>query len=171
MRRTLLLSAYYFPVKVLTWQAAMTMLSLGKVEVLVAYDEEIPTPSRTFKLPAVLRLIRQRGSGKRAVRYSKHNVFRRDKFTCQYCGEKKRVKELTRDHMFPSSRGGLTNWENTLAACRLCNMKKRDKTCDEAGMFPLNIPRRPTSLDVTTPLIDKDSAPEEWSDYLGSVPA
>lgn len=171
MRRTLLLSAYYFPIKVLPWQAAMTLLTLGKVEVVAAYDEEIRSPSRSFKLPAVLRLIRQRGSGKRAVRYSKQNVFRRDKFTCQYCGEKKRVKELTRDHMFPSSKGGLTNWENTLTACRPCNMHKRDKTCDEAGMFPLNRPCRPSYLPLSPPLIDKDTAPEEWFDYLGSIPA
>jgi 5-methylcytosine-specific restriction endonuclease McrA len=66
------------------------------------------------------------------VPFTKKNVFERDSYTCQYCGA---TKELTIDHMMPASRGGKNSFENCVAACRTCNLKKGNKTPREANMF------------------------------------
>jgi hypothetical protein len=70
-------------------------------------------------------------------------LFKRDNFRCMYCGEKFGHKALTRDHIFPQSRGGLDTWENLVAACKACNQAKADRTPEEAGMALLAIPFRP----------------------------
>ena len=77
--------------------------------------------------------------------FTRFNVFLRDRFTCQYCGER---DELTFDHVVPRSKGGLTTWENVVAACSPCNLRKGDKLCREADMHPLLAPYAPTINDL-----------------------
>jgi len=83
-KRTLVLTPWYFPHKVVSWQTAVTMMYLGKVDVLVSYSEEIRSPSTTIKTPAVLRLKKKVITIKRGVRFSRLNVYTRDNFTCMY---------------------------------------------------------------------------------------
>lgn len=80
------------------------------------------------------------------VRFSRHNVFVRDNWTCQYCGRQLPRRMLNLDHVLPRSKGGKTGWENVVACCLPCNMKKGDKLPNEAGMRLLQIPSQPRWL-------------------------
>lgn len=166
MEKTLLLNNWYFPIKILRWQDAAKMKYEGTIDVVAEYDEEIRSPSVIWKMPAVIRLRRQTRGSKLGVKFSRINVYTRDHFCCQYCGNRFCFDELTYDHVVPKSAGGKTNWNNVVAACKECNSKKDDKTCDEAGMWPLNPPIRPKSLPMTAPLVNIETAPPEWIPYL-----
>ena len=87
--------------------------------------------------------------------------FLRDRFTCQYCGER---EELTFDHVIPRSKGGQTTWENVVAACSPCNLRKRDRLPHEAGMPLQKTPRAPHP-DVYLTLGTR-SIPRSWHPYL-----
>ncbi len=97
---------------------------------------------------------------------SRFNVYARDGFRCQYCGQRSALRELTYDHVVPRCRGGRTVWDNIVTACRPCNNKKGRKTCDEAGMFPLREPIKPRTLPTVSPVIDVERALAEWHDFL-----
>ena len=72
-------------------------------------------------------------------------LFRRDDHRCLYCGHQYSRRELTRDHVLPTSRGGSNRWENVVAACRRCNWQKDNRTPEEAGMPLLAVPFRPNT--------------------------
>jgi len=162
--KTLLLTSWYFPHRVLRWQDAITMMYLGKADVVVSYDEKVSSPSTTLQMPAVLRLRRKLGKVKRGVRFSRVNVFTRDNYTCQYCNNRFPASKLSYDHVTPRANGGRTIWENIVTACKKCNAEKADRTCDESGMWPIKPPKRPKALPMTAPLIHQ--APEEWAAFL-----
>lgn len=168
--RTLVLTPWYFPHKVIRWEDAITLCYLGKVDVVVSYDDEIRSPSTTLRMPAVVRLKRRIASTKRGVKFSRLNVYVRDDFTCAYCHRKLPMSALTYDHVLPRSRGGRTEWENIVTACVACNAKKANKTPDESGMFPKTAPYRPASLPLQPPLIDPETAPIEWRDFTAALP-
>jgi 5-methylcytosine-specific restriction endonuclease McrA len=91
---------------------------------------------------------------------SRRALFARDEHRCQYCGA---VADSI-DHIVPKSRGGAHSWENVAAACRPCNLAKRDRTPDEAGMRlarPARAPRELTWVSVAVPRV-----PEAWKPYL-----
>lgn len=83
------------------------------------------------------------GVGDQTVTFSRLNLYRRDRFTCQYCGGRPGSKELTIDHVLPRSRGGHLSWENCVLACVACNKKKGSRTPEEAGMKLRGVPARP----------------------------
>jgi 5-methylcytosine-specific restriction endonuclease McrA len=95
------------------------------------------------------------------VPLNRRNVLRRDRYTCQYCG--RQGGDLTVDHVLPKSRGGKSTWENLVAACRACNLKKGDRTPEEAGMRLLKPPRPPR---LPLFLSDLKEIPEAWRPYL-----
>jgi 5-methylcytosine-specific restriction endonuclease McrA len=164
--RTLLLTAWYFPYKVIRWEDAVCMIYVGKADSLVDYAERVSSPSTSMQMPAVIRLRRSSIKVKRGVKFSRINVFTRDKFRCQYCGAKKPMALLTFDHVIPRCCGGRTEWTNIVTACRPCNGRKADRTPDESGMFPSSEPTQPKSLPLTGPAIDIERAPQEWRDFL-----
>jgi len=164
--RTLLLTAWYFPLRVLRWQDAVKMIYEGTVDVLAEYDEELRSPSVTWNMPAVVRLRRNVGRYKKGVKFSRMNVYQRDRFTCQYCGIKFPWGELTYDHLVPRARGGRTHFLNIVTACKPCNARKGHLTCDEAGMFPQNAPTQPASLPLVSPVWHRGAIPEEWESFL-----
>lgn len=164
--RTLLLNSWYMPSKILRWEDAIKMKYEGTVDVLAEYDETVSSPSVTWHIPAVVRTRTKRGRMKTGVRFSKINVLTRDNYTCLYCGKRFPMKQLTKDHVVPRSAGGRTTWENIVTACKSCNSRKDDKTCDEAGMWPIKPPHRPATLPLTGPLINRDEAPAEWLPFL-----
>ncbi len=163
--KTLLLNANYQPIRVIPWDRAVKMRYEGTADVVVEYADEISSPSVTWRIPAVIR-ERRRVRVKHVVRFSRQNVFLRDGYRCQYCGERFPASGLTYDHVVPRSHGGKTNWENIVAACHQCNTWKGNRECDEVGMFPRTRPVRPKSLPAVMPEIDRHTAPEEWLAYL-----
>jgi 5-methylcytosine-specific restriction endonuclease McrA len=164
--RTLLLSPWYVPIKVLRWQDAVKMRYEGTAEVVVEYEDEICSPSVTWKMPAVMRLRGMPKVQKRGVKFSRLNVYQRDGYRCQYCGNRFPAAMLSYDHVVPRAAGGRTDWLNVVSACKPCNTRKADKSCDDAGMWPLTDPHRPRSLPMQSPLIDPSSAPEEWLGFV-----
>jgi len=163
--QTLLLTPWMMPHKVISWQDAITMMFLDKVEVLEAYDEQIASPSLTIPMPAVVRLKKPVGSVKRGVKFSRINVFTRDGFRCQYCGDKKRMSELNYDHVVPRDKGGRTEWDNIVTACYPCNDRKRNRTPEQAGMKLARRPVKPQTLPLVSMPMDRHGIPAVWAGY------
>jgi 5-methylcytosine-specific restriction endonuclease McrA len=103
-------------------------------------DDEpfIQTPTFRFRVPEVITLVHYDHVPNRSVAFSRRNIFKRDRFTCQYCSKRPGSEELTIDHVVPKSHGGGTSWENCVVACVECNSRKANRTPDQAGM-PLKI--------------------------------
>jgi len=168
MDTTLLLNATYEPLRVLDWKRAITLLWQGKVEVLEVHEREVRGISITIRLPSVLRLLRvvRVKNWYRTVKFSRANIFLRDRYTCQYCKRRFRTENLTFDHVLPIARGGKKNWGNIVTACIKCNNKKSGQTPDEAGMKLIKRPEKPNWQPSITLTIGIRNAPESWRDYL-----
>lgn len=155
MKRALLLNSNGEPLQFIDGMRAIKLMLKGRVEVASGmtgdpsyWDDCVTSPSKEFKLPAVLRLkyyVNKRNY-KRPPRFQKKVLFNRDSWKCQYCGIELSYPALTVDHVFPVSRGGMTTWRNCVTACRNCNNSKGDKTPEEAGMNLLKQPIEPTTL-------------------------
>jgi len=163
--KTLLLTANYFPIRIISWERAIKMRFEQTADVVAEYATEVRSPSVTWRVPAVLR-ERRMAKVKQVIRFSRVNVYLRDGYRCQYCGVKYDAKGLTYDHVVPRCQGGKTEWTNIVAACHACNSKKGGLETDEAGMFPLRAPVRPRWLPPSRALIDRDAAPAEWLAFL-----
>jgi 5-methylcytosine-specific restriction endonuclease McrA len=153
----------YFPLSLLSWDRAIKAVVEATHGVVAEYDAVARSPSITMRLPSVLALRKYRPVPKH-VAFTRFNVFLRDRFRCQYCGEKHASADLTFYHVVPKSLGGPTSWDNVVAACSPCNIKKDNST----SMKPLRAPRQPTSHEL---LAAKRAFPpnflhETWRDYL-----
>jgi len=114
--------------------------------------------------PEVILLNKYEGMGEKAVVFSRKNVFKRDRYTCQYCGVQPGTEELTIDHITPRAKGGISSWENCVLACIECNKRKGDLTVEKAGMKLRKIPKKPTwkSLMQVDPKLRRQS----WDAFL-----
>jgi 5-methylcytosine-specific restriction endonuclease McrA len=166
MDRTLLLNTTFEPLSVLSWKKAVTLIFLGKVEVLREYEKEITGVSKSIRQPAVIRLVRLVRNNHTNVKFSRRNIFLRDDYICQYCGKKHDPKGLTCDHIIPKSRGGVTEWTNIVTSCIRCNHKKGDKLPDEVEMYPRKRPTRPNGFYMLMLYLGVTSLPTYWKDYL-----
>lgn len=164
--RTLLLSQGYEPIKVISWQRAITLLTLGKVEVIEEYDDEIRAVSLVIKIPAVVRLLRAFRRHAKPVKFSRINIYARDGYKCQYCGTKCTISELTYDHVVPRAKGGRTTWENIVTCCYPCNYQKGNRTPTEAKMALRSTPTRPEWVPAVTIRVSTRSMPDAWRDYV-----
>jgi 5-methylcytosine-specific restriction endonuclease McrA len=135
--RVLLLNQTYEPLGTVSVPRAVTMVFKNNVTV-EEWDGErvLHTPREQYRVPSVIRRrtyinVRRRreASGMKRLR-----IYMRDKFRCQYCGDKKSAAELTLDHIFPRSRGGDNTPVNIVAACLACNNRKGSRTPEEARM-------------------------------------
>jgi len=136
----LVLNASYEPLNICSWRRAIVLILKGKAESIEHNGKML---SETFHLPTVIRLRNYVKIPYKEISLSRRNVLHRDNYTCQYCGERRH--DLTIDHIQPRSRGGIDTWENVVAACLKCNVKKGDRTPKEANMHLLTTPRRPPS--------------------------
>lgn len=161
----LVLTTDMVPHKIQEWHAAVTSVLSGKAYVLSEYEETISAPSLTMNLPAVVQLKKKFVRNKKNPVFSRSNVYEFFSYRCAYCAKKCTAKELTYDHVLPSSRGGLTNWSGVVAACYPCNSKKRNRTPEEAGMKLLQRPKVPTTA-IHTVLALPRNVPEEWVVFL-----
>jgi len=164
--RTLVLSQGFEPISIVSWQHAITLLFLGKVEVIEEYDRDIKTTSLVIKIPAVVRLLSAFRRHKKPVKFSRINIYGRDKYTCQYCGVKHSINDLTYDHVVPRSQGGTTTWTNIATCCETCNRRKGGRTPEQAGMKLLKKPVQPTATPVLVVAVSRESVPDAWRDYL-----
>ena len=165
---TLLLDQSYRPVKIISWQRAITLLFLSKIEIISEYDHEVRSTSVVFKMPAVARLVKAFKRPKKPVKFSRVNIYSRDGWMCQYCpGSKTRTMgELTYDHVIPKRSGGKTTWTNIVASCEPCNTKKGGRSPSQASMKLKKKPVRPTWVPLVQVVVSKESCPDAWRDYL-----
>jgi 5-methylcytosine-specific restriction endonuclease McrA len=164
--RTLLLTQGYEPIKIVSWQRAITLWSLDKVDIVDEYDAEIRAVSFVVRVPAVIRLRKAVRRHVRPVRFSRVNIYARDGHRCQYCGVKCTISELTYDHVVPRSRGGATSWDNIVSCCYACNARKANRTPAEAKLRLRSIPTRPTWLPAVQIRVSAQSVPDAWRDYV-----
>jgi len=106
-------------------------------------DETVGTVSYRIRVPRVILLLAFDRLPKKEVKFTRHNIFERDKNTCQYCGQVLDRKDLNLDHVVPRDRGGPTTWENIVCSCIPCNTHKANKTPHEARMRLIRKPKRP----------------------------
>lgn len=152
----------YFPLSLWHWEDAIKAVVKETVDVVAEYDVEVRSPSTTMKLPSVVAL-REYYAAPKHVAFTRFNVFLRDRFKCQYCGESYKPNDLTFDHVLPRSRGGKTEWKNIVAACHDCNTRK-----DDSILRPIRLPKEPTHFEL---LEAQRSFPpkylhESWLDHL-----
>ena len=157
----------YFPLSVWPWHEAVKATILGRVNTVAEYDRKVRSPSIEIALPSVISLKEYIKPAPRPA-FTRFNVFLRDHFTCQYGGERLPAHELTFDHVVPRSRGGSTCWENVVAACTGCNLRKANRTPREAGMGLQRPPRQPDNweLQESGRSFPPNYLHESWRDYL-----
>ena len=118
----------------------------GDWSLLRPADDDLFIQTRRFHLrvPEVVTLTKYDRLPTNAVTFSRRNVFKRDRFTCQYCGVQPGSEELTIDHILPLSQGGVSSWTNCVLSCVACNKRKADRTPEQAGMKLRHKPVRPS---------------------------
>lgn len=133
-------------------------------------DDSISTVSRVIRVPRVILLVAYDRVPKRQVRFSRFNIYARDRNTCQYCGVRYPRQELNIDHVVPRSQGGISVWENVVCSCHRCNRIKGGRTPAQAGMRLLRLPRRP---EWTPFMLETFSLRRyrEWVPFLSMVDA
>jgi len=168
---TLVLSHAYVPVARVGWKRALTLLFEGKVEVIEEYEDRmVRSVTLEFRVPSIIRFLRKIRDRKRAVKFSRENVYARDHGCCQYCGNRVVRPEATYDHVIQRSQGGHTRWENVVICCTPCNQRKGGRTPAQAGMPLRSVPTKPKSLPETlrlTFLFDRN-APLSWRQFAQS---
>ncbi len=168
MKAALLLNASFEPLKVISWQKAVTLFLAGKAEIVEEYEHNIRSVSFVIKAPAVVRLLRYVKMGQRKPPLTRINVLARDQFMCQYCGVELTTKEATMDHVIPRSQRGTTTWTNVVTCCSSCNRKKGGRTPKEARMALLSTPVQPDWLPVLRIKLN-DNVPRSWLTFLRSI--
>lgn len=106
-------------------------------------DGSINTVSFRIRVPRVILLMGFDRFPKKEVKFTRHNLFERDRNTCQYCGRVFDRRDLNLDHVIPRDRGGPTTWENIVCSCIPCNTRKANRTPAEAHMHLVRKPKRP----------------------------
>lgn len=183
--RVLVLNKSFMPIQITSVKRAFCMVYLGVAKVVdreyqtfdfqswsrlsvAVGDDSIGTVDRIMRVPRVILLQAYDRLPKKQVRFSRFNIFARDKCVCQYCGKRCSKNELNLDHVIPRSRGGQTTWENVVCSCVPCNCRKGGRTPQEAGIRLIRKPTRPhwtECLNIST----KSSIYREWLPFLNIV--
>ena len=140
MPGALILNATYEPLSVVSSRRAVVLVIRNKAVVLERQDEVWSSESNSYPVPSVVKLTRfVHVPYQRTVPVTRRAVFGRDEHTCQYC----RGPAESIDHVIPKSRGGLNTWDNVVAACRRCNVRKGSRLPSEANLTLLRHPEPP----------------------------
>jgi 5-methylcytosine-specific restriction endonuclease McrA len=129
-------------------------------------DEFMQGVRLRMRVPEVITLTGYDRLPTRAVTFSRRNIYRRDRFQCQYCGENPGSEELTIDHVVPRAAGGVSSWTNCVLACLACNKRKADRTPQQARMKLKKQPVRPTWKPVYA---DHRVRLESWSKFISEA--
>ncbi len=154
----------YYPLSLWPWQEAVKAAFLDRVQIVAEYEAWVRSPTTEFRIPSVV-VLKEFVKPQKRVAFTRFNLFLRDEFCCQYCGAK---GELTFDHVLPRSRGGITSWENVVAACSPCNLKKANKSLRAAGMTLRHPPRAPSAEDMQNAgrRLPPNYLHDSWLDFL-----
>ncbi len=157
----------YFPLSLWSWQEAVKAVVSERVNVVSEYDQEVRSPTWRLRLPSVISLKDYIPVARRPA-FTRFNVFLRDRFSCQYCGDPFPAHDLTFDHVIPRSRGGRTTWDNVVTACAPCNLRKGNRLPRQVGMLPLTPPFEPSSfqLQENGRAFPPNYLHQSWRDFL-----
>lgn len=183
-RPTLVLNRHWQPVGVAPVRRSLTLLCNAAAHVidpedyrlyswadwarLTPRDDEPYLQAVAFRLrvPEVLTLLHYDRNGLASVTFSRRNIFKRDHWSCQYCGVQPGSEELTIDHVLPRAQGGRSTWENCVLACVPCNARKANRTPEQAAMRLRRPPFRPS----WKPLYAEPGGPiQSWSRFLSEA--
>ena len=183
-RPTLVLNRNWQPINVATVARALIMLWNETARVVDPADYQLYdwedwsqlTPAagqpfvqavrQPFCVPEVVALTEFDKLPNAAVTFSRRNVFKRGRYTCQYCNEQPGGDELTIDHVVPRAQGGESSWTNCVLACFECNSRKADRTPAQAKMTLRKQPARP----AWKPLYTNHAAKvESWSKFVSDA--
>ena len=164
-QRVLVLNRLWQAVNVCSVRRAMALLFEGHAQVVLGHQDgsfqtfgfkewqdasQLPpqepcirTVSFRIRIPRVILLLFFDRLPRKEVKFTRHNIFERDRNTCQYCGKVCERQSLNLDHVVPRDRGGPTSWENSVCSCVACNTRKANRTPREAGMRLIRRPKRP----------------------------
>ena len=160
----LVLNGNFEPLNICSIQRGMTLLFLGKAEVLRYSEARVRSAEDSFAIPSVLRLHEVVRRPLPELKISRKSVLARDSYTCVYCGSR---ETLTIDHVFPRHRGGENTWENVVCSCLKCNNKKGNRTPQECGLRLPHPPRKPRYIPyISFPRFVSAVKRPEWREYL-----
>lgn len=161
MDRVLVLNADYSPLNVTSLQRGFNLVYKGKAEVVKSADKSIITDTKEYERPLIIRLLNYVKYVYRRLRVNRHRIYKRDGHKCVYCGNS---KQLTIDHVIPKSKGGKNTWENLVTCCTKCNLKKSDRTPEQAGM---KLSVRPEEPNIFVEAMNS-SLEKVWKEYQSS---
>jgi 5-methylcytosine-specific restriction endonuclease McrA len=159
----LVLNANFAPINVCTTRRAIGLILTGRASMVMNGRGTIKTVSEDLDIPSVIRLGSMVRRPRPRVKLNKREIFRRDNFTCQYCGI--HGGNLTLDHVIPRRLGGTHTWENLVTACAACNHRKGGRTATQAGMQLLKRPQEPSSAAAYI-FARYIKVNEDWEPYL-----
>ncbi len=183
-RPTLVLNRNWQPVRVAPVARALLMVWKESARVVDPRDYQTydwqdwsllrPTDGEPYiqavtmrlRVPEVVTLTDYDRMPSQHVPFSRRNLFKRDRYTCQYCGCQPGGSELTIDHVVPRSRGGVSSWTNCVLACVACNHSKADRTPEEAN---LRLRKRPVRPDWRPIYAAHDIRVESWQRFLSEA--
>jgi len=163
MESVLVLNANFEPLNVCNIRKAVCLMVMDKALLVMNGRGEIHTVNRSFPRPSVIRLQYMIKRPRPKVKLTRKEIFRRDAFTCQYCGSTSRA--LTIDHVQPRHLNGPHSWQNVVTACAYCNHKKGGRTLEQSGMKLLKKPEEPSSSPIYI-YSHYLSANVEWEEFL-----
>jgi hypothetical protein len=159
MSNVLVLNYDYTPLNVTSIRRGFVLVDKGKAEVIKSGESPILTGYKIYVRPVIIRLLKYIRYQTKGLRANRTRIYKRDNHECVYCGAK---KDLTLDHVLPKSRGGGNEWTNLVTSCFKCNLRKGNKTPDEAKMMMKHKPYAPT-------LINENIGIQKiWNDYQKS---
>jgi CRISPR/Cas system Type II protein with McrA/HNH and RuvC-like nuclease domain len=157
MENVLVLNSDYTPINVTSVKRGFSLVYKGKAEILKSADDPIYSGYKQYIRPIVIRLLDYVKYRIKSIKVNRSRIYKRDNYECAYCASK---KTLTIDHIIPRSRGGNNTWNNLITCCHRCNVKKADRTPEEAGMV-LN--KKPTEPAIFSDILNS-SIEELWND-------
>jgi hypothetical protein len=164
---------YDFESWVLEWDDAVRTAK-------IAANQVMPLGGLSLVLPDVIVCTEYRGFGykvntRRKPKFSRKNLYLRDRCECQYCGRHFTTKDLNMDHVVPKEKGGGVSWTNIVLSCVPCNSKKRNRTPQQAGMKLIRQPFQPTAEDLRLSPVERlkmrltSRPPKTWEQFLGKI--
>jgi 5-methylcytosine-specific restriction endonuclease McrA len=160
--KVLVLNQDYQAVTVCSAERAFVLVFLKKAEMISERTAKVlRSVSNEFGYPSIIRLNRFVNLPFKKVALSRVNIYKRDGYTCVYCGA---TESLTLDHVVPRSRGGRDSWDNLVTACQRCNTEKGDRTPEEAELQMRHKPFRPSFIMYLRDFHGK--VQDEWRPYL-----
>ncbi|MFD2255167.1 HNH endonuclease [Luteolibacter algae] len=183
----LVLNRYWQPVHTCSARRAVHLLCIGHAHVVqvdgeekftthdlgswighskgIVSEEMIHSVRLALLVPKIIVLSIYDSLPRLELKFTRRNVFLRDKFTCQYCLKVLPENKLNLDHVIPRDKGGKTTWENIVASCVKCNTRKANKFPQEANMYPANKPFAPRWRPLYG-LQENGLGDESWAHFL-----